>query len=363
MPMSNLNPSVHDPVGRAGNHPQNIPALDDECLDDLTAVLKALAKGNYPRLDSVPLALNAYNWNRKVDIDPWAYFHPVTVITPKGKKIQERINIRLDQEIIDDLEKPWDPIRFTGGQFNREQQRFERGDWTPPPNSARYRFVCFIHKHRIDRKNIAQKGVHTISIWDREWDELTWHDTYYVDREVRFQEIQRFWRCIKIPHLVADRVANEDADENAGERRNEDIPGELFKRIRYRIVYDICERVEETLRNSVPPRNTLYAVIGAALHHMNNACDPQVSIVPDKLELFGAQAMSLLPRFFAHLLWLCLDARPGWSRNEREAFVKKFRILQRLRWMRVFVRRDLERRIAEMEDEGERDWVFGVLGI
>ncbi|KAI1440468.1 hypothetical protein F5Y02DRAFT_402728 [Annulohypoxylon stygium] len=101
---------------------------------------------------------------------------------------------------------------------------------------------------------------------------------------------------------------------------------------------------------------------------MNNACDPQVSIVPDKLELFGAQAMSLLPRFFAHLLWLCLDARPAWSHDEKEAFVKKFRILQRLRWMRVFVRRDLERRIAEMEDEsedggGERDWVFGVLGI
>ncbi|KAI1088120.1 hypothetical protein F5B19DRAFT_472786 [Rostrohypoxylon terebratum] len=168
MPMSSSNHGISGPFQHGGNYPRNFPALDEEYMDDLTAVLRALAKGSYPRLESVPPALNAYNWNRKVDIDPWAYFHPVTVITPKGGKVRGGVDIRLDDEIMDDLEKPWDPIRFTGGQFNIERQRFERGDWTPPPDSARYRFLCFIHKHRIDRKNTAQKGVHTISIWDRE---------------------------------------------------------------------------------------------------------------------------------------------------------------------------------------------------
>ncbi|KAI1211213.1 uncharacterized protein F4807DRAFT_466532 [Annulohypoxylon truncatum] len=356
MPMPNIDPIIPGPFQCGGNDPRNLPDLDDEYLDDLTAVLKALAKGSYPRLDSVPLALNAYNCNRKEDIDPWAYFHPVTIITPLDATMKVLPSIELDEDVIDDLAKPWDPIRYTGGQFNREEQRFERGEWTPPPGSARYRFLCFIHKHRIDRRSTSQKGVHTISIWDREWDELTWHDTYHVGREVRIGEIQRFWRCVNMPNLIGHGYNRE----------------QFLKRIRYRIVYDICEHIEDTLRDAVPPRNTLYAVIGAALHHMNNACDPQVSIVPDRLELFGAQALPLLPRFFAHLLWLCLDARPGWTRAEQEGFVRQFRILERLRWMRVLVRRDLERRMAEeeeMEDEegggdGEvREWVFEVMGI
>ncbi|KAI0887782.1 uncharacterized protein GGS22DRAFT_185161 [Annulohypoxylon maeteangense] len=357
MPMPNINHIIPGPFQCGNYDPRNLPDLDDDSLDDLTAVLRALAKGSYPRLDSVPLALNAYNCNRKVDIDPWAYFHPVTVITPADVKMKGSPSIELDKDVIDDMAKPWNPIRHTGGQFNAAKRQFERGDWTPPPGSARYRFLCFIHKHRINRKSTIQKGVHTVSIWDREWDELTWHDTYHVDRETRRREIERFWQCVRMPNLIDRGYTRE----------------QFMNRIRYRIVYDICERVENTLRDTVPPRNTLYAVIGAALQHMNNACDAQVSIVPDRLELFGAQGLSLVPRFFAHLLWLCLDARPDWTREQRVKFVKQFKILERLRWMRAFVRRDLERRIAEVEMEVEdgdggderegREWVFGLLGI
>ncbi|KAI1452071.1 hypothetical protein F4805DRAFT_471131 [Annulohypoxylon moriforme] len=359
MPRPNIDPIIPGPFQCSNNDPRNLQDLDDDCLDDLTAVLKALAKGNYPRLNSVPLALNAYNCNRRQDIDPWAYFHSVTTITPEDANMKGCPSIELDEEVKDDLGKPWDPIRHTGGQFNREKQQFERGDWTPPPGSAKYRFLCFIHKHRIDRRSTNQKGVHTISIWDREWDELTWHDTYHVGRDVRTREIQRFWQSVDMPNLLVGV---------------EYTKAQFLERIRYRTVYDICEHIENTLRDAVPPRNTLYAVIGAALHHMNNACDPQVSIVPDRLELFGAQALSLVPRFFAHLLWLCLDARPDWTYRQQERFVKQFKILERLRWMRVLVRRDLERRMAEVEMESEdgdgdgvggeeRVWVFGALGI
>ncbi|KAI2463549.1 hypothetical protein F4781DRAFT_426273 [Annulohypoxylon bovei var. microspora] len=346
------------PFQYSDDDPRNLPDLDDEDLDDLTAVLKALAKGNYPRLDSVPLALNAYNCNRQNDLDPWAYFHPVTIITPDDVQMRVNPDIQIDDEVLEDLAKPWYPIRHTGGEFNREEKQFERGQWTPLPNSARYRFLCFIHKHRIDRRSTTQKGVHTISIWDREWDELTWHDAYHVERDVRRREIQRFWQYADMPNLIGPQFSRE----------------EFLDRIRYRIVYDVCEHIENTLRDAVPPRNTLWTVIGAALHHMNNACDAQVSIVPDKLELFGAQALPLLPRFFAHLLWLCLDARPRWTRAQQEQFVKQFRIVERLRWMKVFTRRDIERRVLGSDgggggsgecggEGGSREWVLDTLEI
>lgn len=141
------------------NNPQNlIPDLDDEQFDALTVVLRALAKGSYPRLDAVPLALNAYNCinNRGDDNDmPWAYFHTVTLVAPEGTPMKTRPIIELDEAIIEDLEKPWVPLRSGGGGGARQ-------------DSARYRFLCFIHKHRIDRRATFQKGVHTISIWDRE---------------------------------------------------------------------------------------------------------------------------------------------------------------------------------------------------
>lgn len=179
-----------------------------------------------------------------------------------------------------------------------------------------------------------------------------------------------------------------------------------MSRIRYRTVYHICEHIEETLRRpgrclhppflftsiapnsfrpkdianiaisllpTVPPRHTIYAVMSTALFHMNNARDPQVSIVPDRLELFGGQHKGLLPRFFAHLLCLCLDVRPGWSRARQRRFVLQFRILERLQWMRLRTREYLElhdsdrdgdyRVNAKRNDSGGREWMYEVLNI
>ncbi|KAI4859166.1 hypothetical protein F4820DRAFT_440610 [Hypoxylon rubiginosum] len=159
---------------------RNTPNLDDEEFDHLTAVLKALARGSYPRLDSVPLALNAYNCNRRgnsayEEEDPWAYFHPITTITPEEVPLRRRPVVQLDDKILKDLKKPWVSIRVGdkfGGSREAEASRpgrgNNRGKQQQQQNSAQYRFICFIHKHRIDRRGTPQKGVHTISIWDRE---------------------------------------------------------------------------------------------------------------------------------------------------------------------------------------------------
>ncbi|KAI0835096.1 hypothetical protein F5Y06DRAFT_300036 [Hypoxylon sp. FL0890] len=364
--MSNFTPSPVRPMPfrYRDDNPRNLPDLDDEEFASLTAVLKALARGGYPRLDSVPLALNAYNCNKssngKTDKEPWAHFHPITVITSEDAQRRVHPEIELDIAILEDLEKPWEllqarQVRTERGEWESRSEK----DWTPRENKARYRFICFIHKHRIDRRSTTQKGVYTISIWDREWEELTWHDTYHVNREVRRREIKRFWWEVSAPGFIGALHGDRE---------------KFMNRIRYRTVYHICERIEDTTRAAVPPRHTLWAVMGAALFHMNNARDPQVSIVPDCLELFGAYAKGLLPRFFAHLLWLCLDARPTWTRIQQERYVKQFRILERLPWMKLHTRRDLELRdVPYGEDDGghgdedgdgrSREWVYGVLKI
>ncbi|KAL7621857.1 hypothetical protein AAE478_007357 [Parahypoxylon ruwenzoriense] len=320
---------------------RNLPDLDDEEFGHLTAVLKALARGSYPRLEAVPLALNAYNCNQRASPDanadadaeplPWAYFYPITVVAPEDVPLRVRPIIDLDARITEDLGKPWCHVRF----------------------------LCFIHKHKINRKATTQKGVHTISIWDREWDELTWHDTYHISRSSRRREIQRFWEFAEVTGFPSTTPREE-----------------FMERIRYRTVYHVAEHIEDTLRNAIPPRHTLWAVCAAALHHMNNARDPHVSIVPDKLELFGGQARGLLPRLFAHLLWLCLDARPEWGRGEQERFVGQCRILDRLAWMRLRTRhqlrmwRDRDREgegssdgegDGERERERDREWVYDIL--
>ncbi|OTA62214.1 hypothetical protein K449DRAFT_49399 [Hypoxylon sp. EC38] len=151
---------------------RNLPDLNDEEFDSLTAVLKALARGAYPRLDAVPLALNAYNCNKRdggEDTEPWAHFHEITIITPEDAHRRVRPEIELDEAILEDLEKPWKPLRSRYVQAGDGEWESRSGEgWAPELNSARYRFICFIHKHRIDRRMTSQKGVHTISIWDRE---------------------------------------------------------------------------------------------------------------------------------------------------------------------------------------------------
>ncbi|KAI1097231.1 hypothetical protein F4804DRAFT_347349 [Jackrogersella minutella] len=344
------------------NYPRNLPGLDEEEFGDLTAVLRALARGTYPRLDAVPLALNAYNCNKgdagKNNEEPWAYFHPVSIITPEGIGMKANPEVDLDYNVLEDLQKPWQSIQSKDNQ--REWKRTgQPQQWVPREGSARYRFICFIHKHRIERKSTLQKGVHTISIWDREWNELTWHDTYHVDRDVRRREIKRFWEKADVPGLIGPTRSRK----------------EFLDQIRYRTVYHICERIEDTTRIPVPPRNTLWSVIGVALYHMNHAREPQVSIVPDRLELFGAHDRDLLPRFFAHLLWLCLDARPAWSRSRQERFVRQFRVQERLRWMKLHARAELEVRGgtdagsdgSSTDDgyggDGGREWMYGILNI
>jgi hypothetical protein len=151
-----------------------LPVLDEEDISDLSAVIKGLAQGRYPRLDAVPRALNAYNLNPE-DANTkkaWAYFHSITEVPAVDERLRNPLQIVLDDGVLDDLEVPWRSIY--PGQFP-DIAVDERG--TPS-----YRFVCFIHKHRINMKFSGQRAVYTISIWDREvGHEVLFKLSFYVD--------------------------------------------------------------------------------------------------------------------------------------------------------------------------------------
>ncbi|KAI8964525.1 hypothetical protein F5Y11DRAFT_363825 [Daldinia sp. FL1419] len=326
----------------------NLPNLSDAQFEDVESLLRGLAKAMYPRLEAVPTTLNLYNCYRIHDDDadnqPWAYFAPILSIPEVPANENARAPkippLRLDEGIRDDLERPWRTLRNRGRQDEPAQDAFRR--------YASYRFVCFIHRHSIKLKNIAQRAVHTISIWDREWDELTWHDTYHMNREKRRDEIRQFWRLVDVRELT--------------DMRKDDF----MRQLRYRTVYHTCRNLEETLRNyEDPPPHTHYTDMAIRNNHMNNARELHVSIVPDRLDTFGGQNRDLLPRFFAHLVWVSLAARPEWLREDQVKHLAQFAMVDRVPWMRRRVREFLESYCERYEggdlDPGGREWVLDAL--
>lgn len=100
-----------------------------------------------------------------------------------------------------------------------------------------------------------------------------------------------------------------------------------------------------------------------ALHHMNHGgADPQVGLVPDRLEYFAGHGRDLLPRLFTHLLCLCLEDREEEEGEDQEkrAFVRQFWIPESLGWMREQVRKHLG---TCLPPDGSAAWVFEELRI
>ncbi|RYP75795.1 hypothetical protein DL769_003751 [Monosporascus sp. CRB-8-3] len=330
-------PALPLPFEYGQSQKENIPQLSDEELGDIVAMLKALSKGKYPRKDALPTALNAYNCRKQPRKKSWAYFHPITSLEIRKTTghWKEYPSVDLPEELVDDLldeREPWESIR-RGEDYAHASGTAEGLREGAARNPSRYRFLCFIHEHRVP-VGAGRRAVYTISVWDREWGELTWHDTYALGRRGRRDDVRRFWAAAAATSPDFARVVG-------GNPRG----GMLM---RFRTVYHAGERVGDVLREAVPPRHTLWSVAAIGVHHMNRVGDPHASIVPDRLEYFGGCGRDLLPRLFASLLRLCLqegarveDAAGGRS-EESERFVRQFWITENLGWMRTGTRKILE---------------------
>ncbi|KAI0451289.1 hypothetical protein F5B21DRAFT_516803 [Xylaria acuta] len=177
---------------------------------------------------------------------------------------------------------------------------------------------------------------------------------YPHDRATRQRDVARFWEIVDAP------------DCRFLEPRQE----LLRDKLRWRMTYHACEKVEAALRDTIAPRHTLWAVMAIGLYHMNNGnTERHVNFVPDEFEVFSGSEDGFLPTMFVRLLWLCMRSpRKGEEQNwdgrtdgyngddELRRFVEQFRIAERLTWMKADVRRVVKAFIQE----GSLDWLRGV---
>ena len=353
--------------------PQNVPAKPQamisgpqgtiEHTNRITLVLKELAKGRHLPVNSLPIALRAYNHSQFEDAG--TYFHPITSFAGGKKPI-----IRLSEALLADLNRSWESIHHgeihlckenlppRSGRRRRssaDRARAKR-EWKRRAGSggARYRFLCFIHEHTLSGPGGSQRPVYTISIWDREWDEMTWHDMYGCEgRKERRKVAMDFWRTARVygPKPVPKRKL---ADRERWSAFRGDKGDELRRR-RFRTVYHTAEWIEEALGEPVNPALTVSAVASIGIYHIDGAAlDLQPSIVPDRLEYLNGHGPDLLPRLFARLVCVCLDRwrksaeKEGRSRDEGlGVFLEQFRIPVRLRWLRDAIQAHLKEWLSE----------------
>jgi hypothetical protein len=142
------------------------PNFQDAEFQAIKSVLKCLAKGSFPRIDALPTALNAYNCRPGRDQDNrlWAYFHPFVTAVPAIDTMTAETalpSIHVPKLLLNDLDLEWVTLRKSWRAFNPEERDVKT-------QYGHYRFLCFIHRHRIDVPGTYQKNVYTISIWDQE---------------------------------------------------------------------------------------------------------------------------------------------------------------------------------------------------
>lgn len=418
----------------------------------IVAALKQLAKGRYPRADVVPTALHAYN---RCQAAPGLglYIHPVTPIEYRAKeKIWKGFGgevpiLRLPEAVLTDLERrTWIPVhersrealkrkietdrksdeakrddevaqqshtierkRREGRNIVKEMEKLEKiakrelaKSWTQTvENKAHYRFLCFVHEHRLTLTGTAGGGgsggaqaqkrtVFTVSIYDCEKKAVFWHDMWGpAERRERRAVIMKFWKKVQFygpappalpPGFEDDDDDEEDPQPSAAKTRGFQVQPpspfeiarwtEFSREVEYRTSYHTARHMESMLRGPLNPRHSLYAVIGAVMHYIDRgaARDPYPEFVPDKPGVFAGHDIEVLPRLFTHLLLECLDSRrlaaaegevkgkgkrvvreEEEEENRREAFLKQLRIPNNAEWMRYGTRKHLTRRLGNTE--------------
>ncbi|KAI0382267.1 hypothetical protein F5Y04DRAFT_280051 [Hypomontagnella monticulosa] len=286
------------------------------------------------REEDVPKVLNQYgaHWNYDRGA-PAAYWSEKIYDVPSTDKgLLENPKIVLPPDIVHDMLKPWQSV------LSPDVRK----------SSPRYRFIGFIHKHTQHRPQAAkspssedQKRVYTLSVWDREYDTLTWHDTFHYQREKRPDQIRRFWRRAVIPRGIFGDIPE-------GQRK------EFVGNIRCKVDYRTSEIMDHTSRDRLKVRTSLWSVMASAIWYMDNdnmssldreiekewrlnpskkrkrdddddenedRSGPSVDFVPDDLETFGGISLQLFPSFVAFLMVCCIRRQPKRTKQQHINFL------------------------------------------
>lgn len=130
-------------------------------------IIQELRQGNSLGFDNHPdtnwelgltTALNAMNsaMDDHAKSKPWAYFAPITIVrdstAPNSKPSP---GITLPPRIYSDIDVPWTTAHMPH-------------PYRHDANLPRYRYVVFIHRHKVRGAANYNNPIYTMSVWDRE---------------------------------------------------------------------------------------------------------------------------------------------------------------------------------------------------
>ncbi|KAK8024309.1 hypothetical protein PG993_012375 [Apiospora rasikravindrae] len=311
--------------------------MDRKQFNYVKRVLQDLTVGRYPRVDHLPLLLNLHQ-NRFVLTDNdrlMVYFHPTVLPVPPAEarptgassaapfdpgsgEQPSRPEVSILEHAQEDMQRQWRVLRETYRSTSESE---------PVPGvCGRYRFLFFIHTHRIEAPGFPyQKTVYTLSIWDREWDELIWHDVYPFEREDRRRAIHQFWTRAKTNFLPEHL--------RSGKMGSNTIDPRLPERIRYKTVYHTWENHPSL---PPPPRDTIMFVLATAMFHTNEATYKDQVVMRKEWEFVTGHRSELIPHLVFCGLMICLESKylPDNDIERQTQFLRLFGVSKKMTWMK-----------------------------
>ncbi|RYP11081.1 hypothetical protein DL764_000239 [Monosporascus ibericus] len=173
------------------NYPvSRLPRIADAQSNKIQILIERLRRyKDIPQTSYIPLCLNAYNCRAPVRENHglWTYvYHRIITIRAPGAAL-EPIRIPSPQpsaaRVRRDFNTPW--RNMMPMVVYPHVLPLPRG-----PADPRYRLAIFIHKHPEAN---SFKAVYYMTIFDRQRNTLTWHDTLIEPRGTRQADIQHYW--------------------------------------------------------------------------------------------------------------------------------------------------------------------------
>ncbi|KAK7959971.1 uncharacterized protein PG986_004825 [Apiospora aurea] len=246
----------------------------------------AVITQNYFLDSGISIALNAYNVRfPEREQRVWAYFHW------RGAKscldVPSSPGPGFDWTSTDSQAKTG-TTSDTRARLSAQLYREQISPWPSVinfpfrwvPNGYKYRLWCYIHRHEKPAGGRYDDIVYSMSVWDRENNQISWHDPWgHQNHAARWADIQTLWA-------------------NAA-------PGYLQNRPLVAVPYTSLRNLQTTTHRRMKPKFSQVACVALGVWLMNHLDDPAPLRPPDRGEvltgMLGTQFANLAVVLFQTL--------------------------------------------------------------
>ncbi|RYP72973.1 hypothetical protein DL769_004322 [Monosporascus sp. CRB-8-3] len=274
------------PYPFTNNYPgSRLPHITDAQSNKIQMVMERLCRcKNIPQTSYIPLCLNAYNCRTPVRVNHglWAYVHHRIITIRAPGAALEPIRITSPQpsaaRVRRDFNTPW--RNMMPMVVFPHVAPLPRG-----PADSRYRLAIFIHKHPEAN---SSKAVYSMTIFDRQRNTLTWHDTLLEPSGTRQADIQHYWANVASPF-------------------NYPLPPLTIS-----TGYDPFGFLFDRVRMDVQKDHTLYQVMSWAIIAMDSVDSPNFNqMLGRDPDIQSGMHRTALPTLLVFLIRLMAQARGG----------------------------------------------------